>query len=171
MIGKFIKGRVYVFIDAANVLYSQKTLGWRLDYQKLKFYLQKECDLQGLYFYTGKMSDYGKQSEFLAKMKEYGYNVKSKEIKLIKLTKDTYERKGNLDVELVIDALKNIDNFDTCILMSGDSDFASLVDELKAKNKWVIVLSTKGHISRELIERAKYINLKKLKDQIIFETK
>ena len=167
MIGEFVKGRVFVFIDAANILYSQKTLGWRLDYQKLKKYLKQECDLQGLYFYTGKMSDYEKQSKFLTKMDKYGYKVKSKEVKLIKISKDTYERKGNLDVELVIDTLKNIDNFDTCVLMSGDSDFASLLDELKDNKKRVIVLSTKGHISRELIERAKYINIGKLKDYLI----
>ncbi len=52
--------------------------------------------------------------------------------------------------------------------MSGDSDFASLVDELKARNKWAIVVSTRGHISKELLDRAKYIDLRKLKNEIIF---
>lgn len=52
--------------------------------------------------------------------------------------------------------------------MSGDSDFAPLLDELKEKGKWVIVMSSKHHISKEFIERAKYINLKKLKNQILF---
>lgn len=171
MLGKFVKGRAYVFIDAANILYSQKTLGWRLDYQKLKTYLRQECDLQGLYFYTGKIGQDHKQANFLRKMEGYGYKIRSKEVKIIKVAQNIQERKGDLDVELVIDALKNLNNFDTCILMSGDSDFASLVDELKAESKWVIVLSTKGHISRELIERAKYVNLKKLRNQLIFEEK
>jgi len=36
MINQFVKGRVYVFIDAANILYSQQTLHWRVDYKKLK---------------------------------------------------------------------------------------------------------------------------------------
>lgn len=31
-----------------------------------------------------------------------------------------------------------------------------------------MVMSTKHHISRELIERAKYINLKKLKGKLLF---
>jgi len=101
-------------------------------------------------------------------MMTYGYQIRTKEVKIIKVGPHTFERKGDLDAELIIDALKNIDNFDTCILMSGDSDFAPLVDELKARGKWVIVISSKHHISRELIERAKYINLKKLKDQILF---
>lgn len=147
MIGKFIKGKVYVFVDAANILYSQKTLGWRVDYQKLKKYFNKECDLKELYFYTGKIGKDHKQENFLRKMREYGYIVRSKEVKMIKITPNTFERKGDLDAELIIDALKNIDNFDTCILMSGDSDFAPLVDELKERGKWVVVMSTKGHIS------------------------
>jgi len=40
MIKKFIKGRAAVFIDAENILYSQQTLGWRIDYQRLRDYLK-----------------------------------------------------------------------------------------------------------------------------------
>lgn len=99
MISKFIKGKVYVFIDAANIFYSQQTLGWRVDYQKLRKYLEKECDLRGLYFYTGKIGADHKQKRFLEKMTNYGYKVKSKEVKLIKIAPGTYERKGDLDAE------------------------------------------------------------------------
>ena len=166
MVSKYIKGKTAVFIDASNIFYSQRTLGWRMDYQKLKKYFEQECDLTGLYFYTGKIDKHNKQARFFQKMKEYGYKVTSKEVKMIKLAPNIYKPKGDLDVELVIEALKNVDKFDTCILMSGDSDFAPLVDELKFQGKRVIVMSTKGHISRELIEKAKYINLKKLKSQI-----
>ncbi|HLD61816.1 MAG TPA: NYN domain-containing protein, partial [Patescibacteria group bacterium] len=76
--------------------------------------------------------------------------------------------KGNLDVELTIDVLGNINNFETLILMSGDSDFAPLLDAVKARHKRVLVMSTKGHISKELLDRAKYVNLRKLKDFIAF---
>jgi uncharacterized LabA/DUF88 family protein len=102
-------------------------------------------------------------------LESYGYIVKAKEVKRIEVASNIYERKGNLDVELTIDALKSSDDFDTCILMSGDSDFAPLLDELKARKKWVIVMSTRGHISKELLNRAKYVDLRKLKDRIIFE--
>jgi uncharacterized LabA/DUF88 family protein len=168
MINQFVKGRVYVFVDAANILYSQQTLHWRVDYGKLKKYFEKECDLQAIYFYTGHVGENHKQNSFLEKLKSFGYQVRAKEVKRIKISRNVYEWKGNLDAELIIDALKNTDNFDTCILMSGDSDFAPLLDELKARKKRVIVMSTKHHVSRELIERAKYVNLKKLKDQISY---
>ena len=164
MVGKFVKGGVYVFVDAANILYSQQTLRWRVDYKKLKEYFDKECDLRAIYFYTGRVGANNKQNLFLKKLEQLGYIVKAKEVKRIKISKSAYEWKGNLDVELTIDVLGNINNFDTLILMSGDSDFAPLLDAVKARHKMVLVMSTKGHISKELLDRAKYINLKKLKD-------
>jgi len=155
-----------VFIDAANILYSQQTLRWKVDYEKLKKYFTGECDLKGIYFYTGRVGDNEKQNSFIRRLEYLGYIVKAKEVKRIRLEDNTFEWKGNLDVELTIDVLGNINNFDTLILLSGDSDFAALIDTVKAQKKRVIVMSTKGHISKELLDRAKYINLKKLKDQI-----
>ena len=168
MISKFAKGRVYVFIDAANILYSQQTLRWRVDYKKLKEYFEKECDLKRMYFYTGRVGENHKQNSFLKKLESSGYEVRAKEVKRIKISRSAYEWKGNLDVELTIDVLGNIGNFDTLILMSGDSDFAPLLDAVKIQRKRVLVMSTKGHVSKELLDRAKYINLKKLKDFIAY---
>jgi len=50
--------------------------------------------------------------------------------------------------------------------MSGDSDFAAVLDVVKKRGKRVIVMSTKGHISKELLNRAKYVNIKKLETVI-----
>ena len=168
MISPLVKDRVFVFIDAANILYSQQKLGWRVDYKQLKEYFGREGKLKGVYFYTGRVGDNQKQNSFIEKLTKLGYIVKAKEVKRIRLSSSTYEWKGNLDVELTIDVLANLNNFDTLILMSGDSDFASLLDTVKSNGKRVLVMSTKGHISKELLERAKYINIQKLRDQIKF---
>ncbi len=169
VIKPFIAGRVCVFIDAANILYSQQSLGWRVDYKKLKEYFTGECNLSGIYFFTGKVGDNKKQNSFLKKLADLGYKIKAKEVKRIKISENNYEWKGNLDVELTISVLANLENFDTLILMSGDSDFASLLDEVKIHKKRVLVMSTKGHVAKELLDRAKYINLKKLKSVISLE--
>ncbi len=89
-----IRGRVAVFIDAANVLYSQRTLGWRVDYTKLKAYFERETELVALHFYTGKVSTNEKQASFLAKLSAMGYRVTAKEVKRIRVAPDTYEWKG-----------------------------------------------------------------------------
>lgn len=168
MIAPFIKGRVYVFVDAANILYSQQTLRWRVDYKRLKEYFEKECDLKGIYFYTGRVGENHKQNSFLKKLEHFWYVIRAKEVKRIKISESAYERKGNLDVELTIDVLGNINNFDTLILMSGDSDFAPLLDAVRVQSKRILVMSTKGHVAKELLDRAKYINIKKLRDFIAY---
>ena len=62
--------------------------------------------------------------------------------------------------------------FDTLVLFSGDSDFDYLLKKLKVKGKTLVVISTKYHISKELIESSdKYIDLKKLKELIKREVK
>ena len=166
MIGKFIKGRTYVFIDAANILYSQQTLGWRVDYAKLKQYLAKECNLGAVYFYTGRIGIHHKQNAFIKKIEELGYKTRTKEVKFIKISGGSTIPKGNLDIELALDAFRLLEQYDTLLLFSGDSDFAYLLDLLKEKKKNVLVASTRGHISKELLDRAKYIDMRKLRDYI-----
>lgn len=161
-------GKVAVFLDAANILYSQKTLGFRVDYKKLKDYLSANMEIVGFYYYTGKVGKLEKQLKFISHLQGLGYQVVAKEVKFIKVGNNKEEPKGDLDVELALDAYRFSDKYGTLILCSGDSDFAYLVDLLKEKGKWVITFSTRGHISRELIERTKYIDLRKLREFIEF---
>lgn len=169
MIKNYVHGKTAVFIDAANILYSQKDLGWKIDYQKLKNYLEKQIDLAGLYFYTGFVGNYKKQLKFLRKLRKIGYKVRTKKVKFIKLNNGKHVLKGNLDVEMALDTIDDIDDYQTAILLTGDSDFACVIDRVKKAGKRVIVMSTKGHIAIDLIKRAKYINLKKLKRYIRYK--
>lgn len=169
MISKYVKGRVYVFIDAANIFYTQRTLGWRISYEKLKQYFKDECrrDLNKIFVYTATDSGRPQQKKFLDMLNTNGFIVKTKEVKRIRVAKGVYEWKGDFDVELTMDVMDNIKEFDTAVLLSGDSDFAPIVERMKENEKRVIVMSAKGHISRELITLSdKYINLKKLRDRV-----
>lgn len=169
MLKQFMFGRVCVFIDAANILYSQQTLGWLVNYAKLKAYIEHECDLRGIFFYTGHVGKNEKQQSFLQKLRTLGYHVRAKEVKRIKTGRHTYLWKGNLDVELAIDAVLHLDKYDTMILLSGDSDFAYLLDVVKGRGKRVIVISQRGHVARELLERAKYVDLGRLRGEMEYE--
>lgn len=107
-----------------------------------------------------------KQKKFLDMLEINGYIVRTKNVKKIDLGHNKYKWKSNLDVELALEMVELSDKYDTVILMSGDSDFATPLDKVKQKGKRVIVMSTRGRIARELLERAKYIDLRKLKDKI-----
>lgn len=90
----------------------------------------------------------------------------AKEVKFIRTKDGKQIPKGNLDIELALDTFRFKDTYDTLLLFSGDSDFAYLLDLLKKHNKKTLVFSTRGHVSRELLERAKYIDLQKLRNFI-----
>jgi uncharacterized LabA/DUF88 family protein len=163
MVAEFMKGRVYAFIDAANIFYAQKTLGWRISYKKLKRYLEKECDLRCVSVYTGILPGDNSKKRFLDLLDILGYRLVTKTVKRIAKKEGQYDFKANFDVEITCDMMDNIENYDTVLLFSGDSDFAVVLDKLAERGKRVIVFSTRGHISLELIKRAKYIDLRKLK--------
>ena len=163
MIGQFVQGKTAVFIDAANMFYSQRTLGWRIDFERLASYLRSEADIVGLYYYTGVIEKKEEQRAFLKKLESFGYAVTAKEVKSIRLPGGAFTSKGSLDIELALDSYMQRNQYETCVLFSGDSDFAYLLDVLKREGKKVVVVSTRGHMSRELVMRAKYIDLPKLR--------
>jgi len=166
MLHKFIKGKVYVFIDAENVFYCQRTLDWHISYEKLIKYLKDECEEVKCFVYSGVDENNTGQRKFLDMLDINGYIVRTKSVKKIDLGHNEYKWKGNLDIELALEMVELADGYDTAVLITGDSDFAPVIDRIKKKRKRVIVMSTKGHIAKELIERAKYIDLKKLEDKI-----
>jgi len=106
-----------------------------------------------------------KQKKFLDMLEINGYIVRAKAVKRIK-SPEGYKWKNNLDIELAFEMIDTQDAYDTAILISGDSDFAVPIDRIKKSGKRIIVVSTRGHISRELLERSKYIDLRKLKQEI-----
>lgn len=154
-----------VFIDAANVIYSQRTLKWQIDFKKLMDYFEDNYKLDNVYFYFAYLRDNKKQQEFFNKLRQWGYKIRTKEVKLIKQSDGTIMKKGNLDVELTIDAVSDLRFYSTAILMSGDSDFHALVRFLQKRDKKVVVISSKGHVSFELLKAAdKYINFNNLRE-------
>jgi uncharacterized LabA/DUF88 family protein len=50
--------------------------------------------------------------------------------------------KGNMDIELAVDAMEMADHIDHMVLFSGDGDFRSLVEAVQRKGVRVSVLST-----------------------------
>lgn len=166
MIGRFLKGKVCVFIDAANIFYSQRTLKWRVSYEKLKKYFERELNLQKIFIYTARDEKRPEQEKFIKMLISNGFIVRTKPVKQIRIANGIYQWKADFDVELTMDMLDHLEQYDSAILLSGDSDFAPVIDRVKKHNKLVMVMSVKGHISKELLERAKYVNLKKLRSEI-----
>lgn len=145
-------GRIAVFIDVANVIYSLRDLGWKIDYKKLQQYFKKNCKLVDIYFYYSTDKENTSQANLLEMLARKGFKMVVKEVKVIKLKNGGNLYKGNCDVELTIDMIDNLATYDTAILLSGDSDFTALIKYLQKNSKKVLTVSTRNHVAKEIIE-------------------
>ncbi|HKA72613.1 MAG TPA: NYN domain-containing protein, partial [Xanthobacteraceae bacterium] len=50
--------------------------------------------------------------------------------------------KGNMDIELAVDAMEIAEHIDQMVLFSGDGDFRSLVEAMQRRGVRVVVVST-----------------------------
>lgn len=75
-------------------------------------------------------------------------------------------RKSDFDVEISVDAIKMLKNYDTFCIFSGDSDFVYLNNFLRKKGKKVIIIKA-GYILTKLKRSADLIiNAQKIKSHI-----
>jgi uncharacterized LabA/DUF88 family protein len=154
--------RIAVFIDASNIWQAQKSKGRMFDFAKLKSYLQITYNAQFItcYYYTAYPAEGTRTYNTEAKHKFFtylkrglGYVVRKKELKRILIHGDngsTIQEKGNMDVEMTIDAVHTKDSYDAAIFFTGDSDFLALVAYLQNNNKKVYIYSSKNNVSSEL---------------------
>ncbi|MDP3778418.1 MAG: NYN domain-containing protein [bacterium] len=153
---------VYVFIDASNLWAAQKVKGRMFDFEKLKSFLKEKYTAQliEIFYYTAYPADGtreysldGKHKFFTYLKKALGFTVRKKELKRITMHSDggdSIEEKGNMDVEMTIDAIHTMEKYDIAVFFSGDSDFLALVNYLKHGGKKVYVYSSRNNISEEL---------------------
>lgn len=163
--------RTVLFIDAENLFYIQKSLGWEIDFEKLYNFFAEKTYIYNAFYYTAiDQSDeekYKEKSQFLNSLGPLGYTVRTKEVKIIKTADGGVVKKGNMDIELVVDMFNTKDLYKQVILFSGDSDFTRALELLRTHGKEIIVISSKGFVSREIVNAAdKYIDISKLRKHI-----
>ena len=137
------QSRTAVFIDGANLYATSKLLGFDVVFKKLYNHYDGE-GLVRIGYYTAVFED-GEFSSIrpLIDWLDYnGFNVVTKPAKEYHDNQGRRKVKGNLDVELTVDALELAPNLDRLVLYSGDGDFVHLVQALKRRGVRVTVVST-----------------------------
>ena len=153
---------IYVFIDASNLWEAQKAKGRFFDYEKLRKFIKEKFSgsAVNIFYHTAYPAEGtrnysldGRHKFYIFLKKGLGIIVRKKELKRISIITENgegIEEKGNMDVEITIDALHNINRYDVAVLFSGDSDFLALVTYLRRAGKKVYIFSSKNNISEEL---------------------
>jgi uncharacterized LabA/DUF88 family protein len=124
----------YAFIDAQNLNSGLYKLGWKIDWKRFREYLWDEKQVEVAYVFLGFML--GNQDLYLMLQKS-GFVVVFKEI----LTTESGEVKGNIDAEMILQAMIDYDRYNQALIVSGDGDFTCLLRYLEQNNKLLWILA------------------------------
>lgn len=140
---------VYAFIDSQNLNLGVQKMGWKMDWRKFRQYLAKEYNVTKAYMFIGHVPEF---EDMYVHMHELGYLV------VLKPTQDTSKPKadanddtekteekkpikGNIDAELVLWAMKELNNYNQAIIVSGDGDFYCLAEYLEEIGKLAHIMT------------------------------
>lgn len=136
--------RVALFIDGANLYATSKSLGFDIDYKRLLSLFRQKCQLVRALYYTALAEDqeYSSIRPLIDWLDYNGYSMVTKPTKEFTDASGRRKIKGNMDIELAVDAMRLSDSLDHVVLFSGDGDFRSLIAALQQKGKRASVVST-----------------------------
>jgi uncharacterized LabA/DUF88 family protein len=136
--------RIALFIDGANLYATAKSLGFDIDYKRLLKEFQSRGKLIRAFYYTALVEDqeYSSIRPLIDWLDYNGYSVVTKPTKEFVDSLGRRKVKGNMDIELAVDAMEMAEHLDHIVLFSGDGDFRSLVEAVQRKGVRVSVVST-----------------------------
>ena len=136
--------RIALFIDGTNLYATAKTLGIDIDYKRLLKEFQSRGTLVGAFYYTAVIEDqeYSSICPLIDWLDYNGYTVVTKATKEFIDASGRRKVKGNMDIELAVDAMELAEHIDQMVLFSGDGDFRSLVEAVQRRGVRVTVIST-----------------------------
>jgi len=136
--------KIALLIDGANLHATSKTLGFDIDYKRLLKEFQSRGTLLRAIYYTAVIEDqeYSSIRPLIDWLDYNGYTVVTKATKEFIDASGRRKVKGNMDIELAVDAMELAAHVDQIVLFSGDGDFRPLVEALQRRGVRVTVVST-----------------------------
>ncbi|MGC1530100.1 MAG: NYN domain-containing protein, partial [Bradyrhizobium sp.] len=135
--------KIALFIDGANLYATAKTLGFDIDYRRLlKEFRGRDGVLLRAFYYTAVIEDqeYTSIRPLIDWLDYNGYTVVTKAAKEFIDASGRRKVKGNMDIELAVDAMELAEHIDQMVLFSGDGDFRSLVEAVQRRGVRVTVV-------------------------------
>ncbi len=128
----------YAFIDSQNLNLGTQKQGWDVDYKRFRQYLRDKDSAKKAFLFIGFVEN---NQKLYSHLQSCGFILIFKPT--ISYLKDGVEtRKGNVDAELVLWASAvEYANYDQAVIVSGDGDFACLMQFLEERNKLLRILA------------------------------
>jgi uncharacterized LabA/DUF88 family protein len=136
--------KIALFIDGANLYATAKTLGFDIDYRRLLKEFENRGTLLRAFYYTAiiENQEFSSIRPLIDWLDYNGYTVVTKAAKEFIDASSRRKVKGNMDIELAVDAMEIAEHVDQIVLFSGDGDFRSLVEAVQRRGVRVTVVST-----------------------------
>jgi uncharacterized LabA/DUF88 family protein len=136
--------RIALFIDGANLYSTAKALGFDIDFKRLLHEFQSRGTLVRAFYYTAIYEDqeFSSIRPLIDWLGYNGYTVVTKATKEFIDAGGRRKVKGNMDIELAVDAMELAGHVDQIVLFSGDGGFRSLVEAVQRRGVRVTVVST-----------------------------
>lgn len=152
-----LKRANFAFIDSQNLNLGIRELGWRLDHAKFRTYLTDKYQVGIAYLFLGFLPE---NQDLYRSLQQAGY---------VLIFKPTFKRtdgivKGNVDAELVLQAMIDLEHYDQAVIVTSDGDFACLVVYLRQQQKLRTVLSPNRAKCSVLLRRAAQDTINYLND-------
>lgn len=165
--------RLALFIDGSNLYAAARALGFDIDYKLLRSEFVRRGKLVRAFYYTALLEDqeYSPIRPLVDWLDYNGFTMVTKPAKEFTDSLGRRKVKGNMDIELAVDAMELADRMDHMVLFSGDGDFRPLVESIQRRGVRVSVVSTirsqPPMIADELRRQAdNFIELDELRDVI-----
>ncbi len=162
-----IKGNNFAFIDGQNLYLAIRDLGWKIDYRRFRIYLKEKYGVSVAYMFMGFLPSNQELYKFL---QAAGFILIFKPI----LEDKDHKVKGNVDAELVLQAMADIKEYDKAVIITGDGDFYCLVKHLDLNDKLARVLAPSPENCSSLLRRVagnKIAFVSDLKNKIVYKKK
>ena len=136
--------RLALLIDGANLYSSAKALGFDIDYKLLRQEFVNRGKLLRAIYYTALVEndDYSPIRPLADWLNYNGFTMVSKAAKEFTDSQGHKKIKGNMDVEITVDALELAPHLDHIVLFSGDGDFRPMIESVQRQGVRVSVVST-----------------------------
>jgi len=136
--------KIALFIDGANLFATARTLGFDVDYSRLLKEFESRATLVRAFYYTTIFEDqeYSSIRPLIDWLDYNGYTVVTKPTKEFIDVDGRRRVKGNMHIELAVDAMELSKHIEEMVLFSGDGDFRPLVEAMQRRGVQVTVVST-----------------------------
>ena len=170
--------RTALFIDGANLYSAARSLGFDIDYKRLREHFASQARVIRAMYYTALIEDqeYSPIRPLVDWLDYNGFTMVTKPTKEFTDAAGRRKIKGNMDIELAVDLMEMAPHLDHIVLFSGDGDFRRLVEAVQRKGARVTVVSTVESsppmVADELRRQAdNFIDLRDLRELIERESR